>query len=34
MIGFPGVVAVHAQNIEKFRDKKYSVEPLSISDLS
>jgi gluconate 2-dehydrogenase gamma chain len=34
MIGFPGVVAVHAQNIEKFRDKKYVVEPLSISDLS
>jgi gluconate 2-dehydrogenase gamma chain len=34
MIGFPGVVAVHAQNIEKFRDKKYTVEPLSIADLS
>ncbi len=34
MIGFPGVVAVHAQNIDKFRDKKYTVEPLSISDLS
>ena len=34
MIGFPGVVAVHAQNIDKFRDKKYTVEPLSIADLS
>ena len=34
MIGFPGVVAVHAQNIEKFRDKKFTAEPLSISDLS
>ena len=34
MIGFPGVVAVHAQNIEKFRDKKYTVEPLSIADMS
>ena len=34
MIGFPGVVAVHALNIEKFRDKKYLVEPLSIADLS
>jgi gluconate 2-dehydrogenase gamma chain len=34
MIGFPGVVAVHAQNIAKFRDRKYSVEPKSIADLS
>jgi gluconate 2-dehydrogenase gamma chain len=34
MIGFPGVVAVHAQNIDKFRDKKYTVEPLSIADMS
>jgi len=34
MIGFPGVVAVHAQNIEKFRDKRYVVEPLGIADLS
>ena len=34
MIGFPGVVAVHAQNIDKFRDKKFTAEPLSISDLS
>ena len=34
MIGFPGVVAVHAQNIEKFRDKKYLVEPVSIADMS
>ena len=34
MIGFPGVVAVHAQNIVKFRDKKFVAEPKSISDLS
>ena len=34
MIGFPGVVAVHAQNIDKFRDKKYTAEPLSIADMS
>ncbi|MEA2961926.1 MAG: gluconate 2-dehydrogenase gamma chain, partial [Alphaproteobacteria bacterium] len=34
MIGFPGVIAVHAQNIEKFRDKKYTVNPVSISDMS
>jgi gluconate 2-dehydrogenase gamma chain len=34
MIGFPGVIAVHYQNVEKFRDKKYTVEPVSISDMS
>ena len=34
MIGFPGVIAVHYQNVEKFRGKKYSVEPVSISDMS
>jgi gluconate 2-dehydrogenase gamma chain len=34
MIGFPGVIAVHYQNIEKYRDKKYSVDPVSISDMS
>lgn len=34
LIGFPGVIAVHAQNIGKFRDKKYTVDPLSISDMS
>jgi len=34
MIGFPGVVAVHYQNVEKYRDKKYSVDPISISDMS
>ena len=34
MIGFPGVIAVHYQNVEKFRDKKYSADPVSISDMS
>src|SRR5882724_3924115 len=34
MIGFPGVIAVHYQNVEKFRGRKYSVEPVSISDMS
>ena len=34
MIGFPGVIAVHAQNIEKFRDRKYTANPVSISDMS
>jgi gluconate 2-dehydrogenase gamma chain len=34
MIGFPGVVASHAQNIVKYRDKRYVVEPQGIADLS
>ncbi len=34
MLGFPGVVAVHYQNVEKFRDKPYKVDPVSISDMS
>jgi gluconate 2-dehydrogenase gamma chain len=34
MIGFPGVIAVHAQNIEKYRDRKYVANPVGISDMS
>lgn len=34
MIGFPGVIAVHAQNVEKFRDKAYTANPVSIADMS
>lgn len=34
LLGFPGVIAVHYQNVEKFRDKKYTVDPTSISDMS
>jgi gluconate 2-dehydrogenase gamma chain len=34
MIGFPGVIAVHAQNIAKYRDKKFPVEYVSIADMS
>jgi gluconate 2-dehydrogenase gamma chain len=34
MIGFPGVIAVHYQNIDKYRDKKYPADPVSISDMS
>ena len=34
IIGFPGVIAVHYQNVEKFHDKKYTADPLSIADMS
>jgi gluconate 2-dehydrogenase gamma chain len=33
MIGYPGVIAIHAQNIEKYRNKPYPVKPVSIADL-
>ena len=34
MIGFPGAVGMYADDIEKYRNKKYDVEPKSIQDLS
>jgi gluconate 2-dehydrogenase gamma chain len=34
MIGFPGVIAVNYQNIEKYRDKAFPVNPVGISDMS
>jgi gluconate 2-dehydrogenase gamma chain len=33
MIGYPGVIAVHATNITTYKNKKYLVEPVSIADL-
>ena len=34
MLGFPGIVAVHYQNVEKYRDRKYTAEIVSIADMS
>jgi len=34
LIGFPGVIAVHYSDVEKFRGKKYEVKPISIQDMS
>ena len=34
MIGFPGVIAVNYQNIEKYRDKAFPINPVGISDMS
>ncbi len=34
MIGFPGIIAVHYQNVEKYRDKRYTAESVSIADMS
>src|SRR5215471_10197075 len=33
MIGYPGVIAVHATNIATYRNKPYVVPPVSIADL-
>lgn len=34
LVGFPGVIAAHAENIERFRGKPYSAAPVGIADLS
>ena len=34
MIGFPGAIAVHRENVEKYRDKKFPAESVSIADMS
>ncbi len=34
MIGFPGAIAVHRDNVEKYRDKVFPNDPTSISDMS
>jgi gluconate 2-dehydrogenase gamma chain len=34
LIGFPGVIAVHRENIEKFKDKPFPSNPVSIADMS
>ena len=31
---FPGAIAVHRENVEKYRDKKFPADPISISDMS
>ena len=33
MIGFPGATAMYADKIERFRNKPYTAEPMSIQDL-
>jgi gluconate 2-dehydrogenase gamma chain len=34
LIGFPGVIAVHREDIVKYRDKEFPHVPLGIADLS
>jgi gluconate 2-dehydrogenase gamma chain len=34
LIGFPGVIAVNRENVEKFRDKKFPADPIGIADMS
>src|SRR5712691_12018337 len=34
LIGFTGAIAVHRENVEKYRDKKFPNDPVSIADMS
>jgi len=34
IIGFPGVIAVHRENVERFKDKPFPSDPVSIADMS
>jgi gluconate 2-dehydrogenase gamma chain len=34
LIGFPGAIAVHRENVEKYRDKPFPNDPVSIADMS
>jgi len=35
LIGFPGAIAVHRDNVEKYKDKKFPAgSPLGIADMS
>jgi gluconate 2-dehydrogenase gamma chain len=34
LIGFPGAIAVHRENVVKYRDKKFPTDPQGIADLS
>jgi gluconate 2-dehydrogenase gamma chain len=34
LIGFPGAIAVHRENVERYRDKEFPNTPVSIADMS
>lgn len=34
MLGFPGVIAIYAEHIKTYRNRRYDVEPTSIVDLA
>jgi gluconate 2-dehydrogenase gamma chain len=34
MIGFPGALAFNRENVEKYRGKKFPVDPIGIADMS
>ena len=34
MLGFPGIIAEHYQDVEKYRDRRYSANVVSIGDMS
>ena len=34
LLGFPGIIAVHYQDVEKFRDRRYTADAVGIGDMS
>jgi gluconate 2-dehydrogenase gamma chain len=34
LIGFPGAIAVHRENVERFKNKPFPNDPVSIADMS
>jgi gluconate 2-dehydrogenase gamma chain len=34
LLGFPGAIAVNRENVARYRDKKFSADPLGIEDMS
>jgi gluconate 2-dehydrogenase gamma chain len=34
LIGFPGAIAVHRENVEKYKDKPFPNDPVGIADMS
>ena len=34
LIGFPGAIAVHRENVERYKDKPFPANPVSIQDMS
>ena len=34
LIGFPGAIAVHRENVEKYKDKPFPANPVGIADMS
>ena len=34
LLGFPGAIAVNRENVARFRDRKFTANPVGIADMS